>query len=276
MHLTRVHFGVDGATSCGSAYHRCVTIADIDVRHLGRTPTLNGGGTTTLGRYLVADAPYECIIARPSAEPELWEAFLLGAMRSYRKFGVERVLEYEAVRTGRTTSMFMAVTDVHHRVVGGVRVQGPYESPEEAHALREWATRPGTAELRRQIVQRLEHGVIEVKTAWACEQAPRRRQLSAAVARAFMHAVELSDVRYALCTGAEHAIPRWKSVGGVVGSGVSAVAYPDERYRTVPMWWDRRTMYELADRRQRRHLEREQLKMAVRTSLHRTYDRAVA
>jgi len=196
-------------------------------------------------------------VRRPDSDKSLWLEYLKGAEASYGRFGVDSVVDFAAIADGAATAFFFAAVDDDGRVVGGTRVQGPYRSAPEAHALTEWAGQPGWRELRRRIAQHVPDGVVEVKTAWAAEGAPRRRELSAAVARTFVHAVALAPVRYGLCTGAEHAIPRWRSVGGAVDSSVAPVAYPDDRYRTVPMWWDDRSMYERSEEGQRRHLRHE-------------------
>ena len=45
----------------------------------------------------------------------------------------------------------------------------------------------------------------------------------------------------ALATGAQHVLARWRSSGGVVAP-IRSVSYPDERFRTKLMWWDRRAV----------------------------------
>ena len=47
-------------------------------------------------------------------------------------------------------------------------------------------------------------------------------------------------------TVATHAVKRWQTTGGVVSANVAPIVHPDERYRTVLMWWDRETFAELA------------------------------
>lgn len=36
-------------------------------------------------------------------------------------------------------------------------------------------------------------------------------------------------------------LDRWRSSGGVLASTIPATPYPNDRYRTKMMWWDRRT-----------------------------------
>lgn len=191
------------------------------------------------GPYTYTAAGYEIHVAKPQLSPDLWTEYLSGALTSYRRFGVESVLEYDSVVAGDSTSWFFAAVGTGGVVLGGMRVQGPYSYAEQAHALTEWAGRDGSEQLHREIADRIPHGVIEMKTGWVAANAPRKRELTAALARVFLHAIRLTGVRYALGTVATHAVPKWSTTGGEISSEVTPVAYPDPRYRTVPMWWDR-------------------------------------
>ena len=186
------------------------------------------------------------VVGTPSGQPALWLRYLAGAVDSYRRHGVEAVLEYESVVDGRGTSMFFAALDRTGEVVGGMRVQGPYLFAGEAHAVAEWAGAPGTAELISEIEARLGEGAIEMKTGWVSDIADRRNELTDGLARIFVHALQLSGARYALGTVAQHAQRRWRTTGGVVSPKVEPVAYPDDRYQTVVMWWDRDQVADLA------------------------------
>lgn len=198
------------------------------------------GGDMLDGPFRYAAAGCEFHVTTPDRDRDLWYRYLGGALANYRRFGVESVLEYAKVEPGDTTSLFFAAVDPRGEVVGGMRVQGRYGFAEEAHALTEWTGRPGTEELRTDIACRIDDGgVIEMKTGWVAPQFPRKRELTAALARIFLHAIRLADVRYALGTVATHAVPKWSTTGGEISSIVTPVAYPDARYRTVPMWWDR-------------------------------------
>jgi hypothetical protein len=42
-------------------------------------------------------------------------------------------------------------------------------------------------------------------------------------------------------------LDRWQSSGGVLAAAVPATPYPDHRYRTKMMWWDRRTFAQHAE-----------------------------
>jgi len=81
------------------------------------------------------------LIARPAAQPDLWAAFVDGARVSYAQHGVEGALDYDGVRDGLSSSLFVAAVEHDGRVVGGLRVQGPYTRVEQTAALGEWAGR---------------------------------------------------------------------------------------------------------------------------------------
>jgi hypothetical protein len=157
---------------------------------------------------------------------------------------VENALDFEHMRDGVSTALFVVALEDDDRVVGGLRVAGPFRRVGEAAAMLEWGGRPGTRELGRQIGHRLDDGVVEIKAVWVDRDIARHHQTADALARAFVHTLELLDVRYAFCTAAAHALPRWQTTGGVISTDIPAVAYPDERYRTLVMWWDREHLLE--------------------------------
>ena len=202
------------------------------------------GHGRVLGQYLDSTSGCRFVYARPADQPELWNAYLRGAADNYRRFGVEQVLEFDSIRSGAGTTLFVAVVDDAGAVVGGVRAQGPYRRVDDAHALVEWAGRTGTAALRRAIASRIDDGLLELKAGWVSADSPDRSALTPALARTTFHIFRLTGVRYAMCTVADHAVRRWQSSGAQIDGDVAPVAYPDPRYRTVPIWWDRETMLE--------------------------------
>ncbi len=178
----------------------------------------------------------------PEADPDLWEQYLDGAFQSYRRHGLEWVLDVDAVRDGADTALFFAATDPQGRVVGGTRVVGPLRAPEDSHALDEWDGNPGAAVLRYMIANRIPFGVVEVKSAWANSQEYGSRALSRVLARTALPTMTLMGAQFVMATAAAHVLEQWQSSGGVVASRIPAAAYPDDNYRTKVMWWDRRTI----------------------------------
>jgi hypothetical protein len=192
------------------------------------------------------DAECTLVISAPAADRELWHEYLRGAQRSYRRHGVVSALDVAAIRSGEDTVMFWATVDADGRVVGGVRAKGPLQSADDSHAVIEWAGQPGLPAVRTMISDRVPFGILEMKSAWVSEDPDRNRSLTRALARSGFHAMALMDLQFCMATSALHVLDQWRSSGGVVAS-IPATPYPDERYRTKMMWWDRRTFAEHAE-----------------------------
>jgi hypothetical protein len=96
------------------------------------------------------------------------------------------------------------------------------------------------------ISDRVPFGILEMKSAWVSDDPDRNRSLTRALARSGFHAMALMDLQFCMATSALHVLDQWRSSGGVVAS-IPATPYPDERYRTKMMWWDRRTFAEHAE-----------------------------
>lgn len=184
------------------------------------------------------DTDCTIVVSTPRAEPVLWLNFFEGAMRSYRKHGVERAIDPSALADPATTSLFLAAIDDAGRVVGGVRAQGPYVGADESHAVVEWAGQPALPQVRKMIDDRIPFGVVEVKTAWTDDGFARCRELTPVLARMPLHAALVLGAKFAMATAAAHVLDRWRSSGGVVADRIPATPYPDERYETKMMWWD--------------------------------------
>lgn len=178
------------------------------------------------------------VMSTPATEPELWDDFVDGAMTSYRGHGAECAVDEDVLRDPAMTSLFLAAIDPDGMLVGGVRAQGPYVDAGQAHAVVEWAGQPGLAAVHKMIADRIPFGVVEIKTAWAGKH-DRGRFLTAALARMPLHATAILGAKFAMATAADHVLDRWRSSGGIVASRIPATPYPDARYQTKMMWWDR-------------------------------------
>jgi hypothetical protein len=110
----------------------------------------------------------ECalVLATPTAEPKLWDEFVEGALRSYRKHGVAQAIEPSTLGDPESTSLFLAAVDANGQMIAGVRAQGPYHDAEQAHAIVEWAGQSALPAVRKMIADRIPFGVVEIKTAW--------------------------------------------------------------------------------------------------------------
>ncbi|MDP7705043.1 hypothetical protein [Mycobacterium sp. TY815] len=196
------------------------------------------------------DANCKLVVSNPVLDPTLWTEYLEGAIRSYTKHGVERTLNIDAIADGADTWLFFAAVDSVGDVVGGARVVGPLWSADDSHAVIEWEGSPGAVAVRKMIDDRVPFGVVEVKTAWADSASRHRDAIATALARTALPIMALLGVQFVMATAAAHVLDRWRASGGVVAATIPAVAYPDERYRTKMMWWDRSTMANHADPKQ--------------------------
>lgn len=187
------------------------------------------------------------LAATPSALPNLWEEFLDGALGSYRKHGVECALDVDAIADGHDTSAFFVALDQRDRVVAGVRAKGPYLSADESHAVVEWAGEPAMADVRCMISDRLRAGVAEVKSAWVGDGSSNGRTLTRVLARSPLYTMSLLNIRYVMATSATHVLEQWRSSGGVIARDIAPAPYPDARYETSMIWWDRATVMRHAE-----------------------------
>ena len=212
------------------------------------------------------DPDSECTIvfAQPAIERDLWIDYVRGACQSYRKHGVERALDMDALRNGADTILFAACVNDAGRVVGGVRARGPYQSSDECHALVEWSGQPGQDTVRKMVTDRLPFGVVEVKPAWVTDDPERNRRLTSAISRIPLHAMNLLDVQFIVATAAAYVLKRWLSSGGLLASKIPATPYPDHRYQTKLAWWDRSTFANHADPKQLSTFFAEQKELAAR------------
>lgn len=216
------------------------------------TIAVGPGGTrdAEVLRFRDMHSGYVFHIATPQAHPDLWRRYLHGALRVYRHFGVDHALEYDSVVDGHSTSLFFTAVDPAGAVLAGLRAQGPYGVADEVHALGAWAGRPGADQLRTVVAERIPEGIVEVKAVWVAREAEHRTALAAAVSRCVVHAARLLDARFGFVTTATRNIGLYRSSGGYVADRIPSVPYPDDRYRTVPLWWDIRTYRSLATKLQ--------------------------
>ncbi|MGV8873138.1 MAG: hypothetical protein ACOH2Q_11480 [Rhodococcus sp. (in: high G+C Gram-positive bacteria)] len=183
------------------------------------------------------------VATTPERDPVLWQQFLDGAEESYLRHGVTTALEMSTIRDGRTTTLFFAALHRSGAMLGGVRVQGPYSSVDQSHALVEFAEYPnGRRHVHTMLDERIEHGVVELKSAWVAQNAPRGRAVTAMIAESPAYSTALLGARYALATAASHVRTAWLDTGANIATQIEPIPYPDERYRTEVFWWDRRTL----------------------------------
>lgn len=189
----------------------------------------------------------------PERRYDLWEEYVAGARRTYRKFQVERALALPTITPESAGPVFAVATDDDGVIRAGWYVNGPLQSVSDGYAPRELATEPVSASLATAwISEALPAGVIEVKAVWVDPAAEAKAALADLMSRAFIHAMRFLDVRYAYCSAAEHAAPRWCNSGARELPGIIPARYPDDRYRTTFLSWDAETALELSTPAQRR------------------------
>jgi hypothetical protein len=196
------------------------------------------------------DTQCTLVASAPDSEPQLWDEYVRGAEDSYHRHGVERALDLQSLRNPSESSLFLAAVDASGRMVAGVRAKGPYRAADESHAVIEWGGQPGLTTVKRMISDRIPFGVVEVKTAWVTDDPDRNRSLTNALARFPLHSALLLDAKFAMATSGAHVLARWRTTGGMVAAQVPPTPYPDERYQTKMMWWDRSTFSVHAEPRQ--------------------------
>ncbi|MGW0453726.1 MULTISPECIES: hypothetical protein [Gordonia] len=179
------------------------------------------------------------IVASPSIVPDLWHEYLGRAHAAYSARGVDDALDYDAICDGSSTTVFCAVVDTAGDVVGGLRVQGPYTLPHQSHAVTEWDGQSGQSALIRAIGARLAGGLIEVKSAFVDPTSGDAAAAAGFLARTPLILMAATDTRHMLATAADYVLARWQSGGGRVDTDIPSTPYPDERYRTQAMFWDR-------------------------------------
>ncbi len=194
-----------------------------------------------------SDTGCTVVVSTPSGDPALWHDFVAGAARSYVNHGIERALDMDSLLDEANTQLFHVVVNDAGAIMAGIRAKGPLESAEDSHALVEWENRPGLATVYKMLTDRLPFGVVEMKTAWMSDDPNRSRALGSTLARAPFTTMALLDAQFVVATAGSHVLNRWRSSGGVVATKVPATPYPDDRYRTKMMWWDRSTFTNDAD-----------------------------
>lgn len=212
-----------------------MTTPYVNDHRFSRTATASRDFTA---RVLDARSSTTLVVATPASAPQLWLDYLDGARKSYASHGVSMALEYDTVVGGADTSLFYAAVDEKDTVIGGVRAKGPYLDPHDSHALLEWAGQPGLEQVTAAIRSRLGEGVVEMKTAWAAD-GPAAPVVAGMLARVALPTMTMTGARYIMATAADHVLRRWESSGGRVAEDIPASPYPDDRYRTSLMWWDR-------------------------------------
>jgi molybdopterin/thiamine biosynthesis adenylyltransferase len=203
-------------------------------------------GYQPLASFIDAKSGTRIEVHHPLERPDRWLAYLDGAESCYRTHDISRILGRPELEDGRTTSLFFVAVDGADRVVAGVRGHGPLQAVSDAQVLRELEGHARLEIVRDLLAARLASGIVEMKGAWVDPDFDRPG-LSDALARCGIHAMNWFGARFFICSCATRTAPRWETTGGRRLEGLEPIAYPDARYQTVMLWWDRDRVARLAD-----------------------------
>jgi hypothetical protein len=194
------------------------------------------------------DVDSDCtfVMSQPSVDPDLWLQYLYGAEETYLKYGVESALDVPAIRDGHDTTIFWATINTAGQVVGGVRATGPLQCADDSHAVLEWAGHAGEQDVRAMINERVSLGIAEIKTAWVTDDPSQNHPLTKFIGRCTVELMSVLGIRFAMATSADYLLSRWRPSGCVVAP-IPATPYPNDRYRTKLLWWDRDTFADHAE-----------------------------
>ena len=192
----------------------------------------------------------------PLERPDLWSMYLNEAEGKYRSHGFEGTLRRQELQDGHNVPLFFLGFNTEGEPVAGVRFHGPLESSHQAYLLEEMATSPEIEDIRTLIVGELRLGAIEVKGAWSKGAAVNGVRLIAAITRSVTHAMNWLGAEFAIAAVSDTLL----EVGSVAGGrmvGTCSVPYPDDRYRTVAVQWQRARSLELCTPPNQQALRRE-------------------
>ena len=192
----------------------------------------------------------------PLERPDLWKVYLNEAEGKYRSHGFEGTLRRQELEDGKDVPLFFLGFNAEGEPVAGVRFHGPLEGAHQAFLMEEMTDSPEIGDIHALIEKGIRLGTIEVKGAWSKGAAVTGVRLIAAITRSATHAMNW--------LGAEFAVAAVSDTLEVVGTpaggrkfGSASVPYPDERYRTICVSWERSRSYELCTPPHQQALRRE-------------------
>ncbi len=181
----------------------------------------------------------------PLERPDLWKVYLNEAEGIFRSRGFEGTLRRLELEEGNDVSLFLLGFDAEGNAVAGVRFHGPLEGAHQAAIIDEMATSPEIGVIHDLIDQEIRLGAVEVKGAWSKGAAVVGSRLLTAISRSVTHGLNWLGAEFAIAAVSDTLMPVGTVTGGVQ-VGTHWVPFPDERYRTIAISWQRGRTYELA------------------------------
>jgi len=192
----------------------------------------------------------------PLERPDLWNMYLNEAEGKYRSHGFEGTLRRQELQDGHNVPLFFLGFNAEGEPVAGVRFHGPLEASHQAALMEEMSSSPEIGDIRALIERELRLGALEVKGAWSKGAAVNGVRLIAAITRSVTHAMNWLGAEFAIAAVSDTLL----DVGSVAGGrmvGTCSVPFPDERYRTVAVQWQRARSQELCTPPHQQALRRE-------------------
>jgi nitroreductase len=181
----------------------------------------------------------------PLERPDLWKRYLNEAEGRYRSHGFEDTLRRRDLEEGHGVPLFFIGFAPDGEAVAGVRFHGPLESSHQAALIEEMAESPEIDDIAAMIDGEVRLGVLEVKGAWSKGEALVGARLIAAITRSASHAMTWLGAETAVAAVSDALVPVGMPAGGRQ-YGTHWVPFPDDRYRTVCVYWRRSRSQELA------------------------------
>jgi molybdopterin/thiamine biosynthesis adenylyltransferase len=192
----------------------------------------------------------------PLERPDLWKMYLNEAEGKYRSHGFEGTLRRQELEDGEGVPLFFVGFTPEGEPVVGVRFHGPLEGSHQAFLIEEMAASPEIDDIRALIDKEIRLGALEVKGAWSKGTAVTGVRLVAAISRSVTHAMNWLGAEFAIAAVSDTLVAVGSPAGGRM-VGTAWVPFPDDRYRTVCVSWERSRTYELSTPPNQQALRRE-------------------
>jgi molybdopterin/thiamine biosynthesis adenylyltransferase len=192
----------------------------------------------------------------PLERPDLWKVYLNEAEGIFRSRGFEGTLRRLELEEGNGVPLFILGFGADGAAVAGVRFHGPLEGSYQAAIIEEMASSPEVGLIHDLIEQEIRLGALEVKGAWSKGASVVGTHLLSAISRSVTHGMNWLGAEFAIAAVSDTLMP----VGDVTGAlqvGTEWVPFPDERYRTVAVSWQRGRTYERSTPENQRAYRRE-------------------